>query len=73
MRPRICRRVGFCRNFFNFVPQGVKNFDEIILTIDEAEAIKLIDFENMEQAKAAKKMKVSQPTLSRILKSARKK
>ncbi len=32
-----------------------------------------LDYENVGQSKVAKKMKISQPTLSRILKSARKK
>ena len=46
---------------------------ETILTFPELEAIRLIDLEEMEQEKAAKKMKISQPTLSRLLNSARKK
>jgi len=72
-RPFRQRRIGFAGNFFNFVPRGIANFEEIILAVDEAEAIRLIDLEEMEQSKAAKKMKISQPTLSRILKSARNK
>jgi len=72
-RPFRRRRVGFSTNFFNFVPRGIRNFDEVILAVDEAEAIKLIDIEEMEQEKAAKKMQISQPTFSRILKTARKK
>lgn len=46
---------------------------ETILSFDELEAIRLIDHEEMEQDKAGKKMKISQPTLSRLLKSGRKK
>ena len=71
-RPRRLRRIA-SSNFFNFVPRGMRKFDESTLTVDEAESIRLIDFEDMEQEKAAKKMNVSQPTFSRILKSARKK
>ncbi|PIQ98493.1 MAG: hypothetical protein COV64_01000, partial [Candidatus Nealsonbacteria bacterium CG11_big_fil_rev_8_21_14_0_20_39_9] len=40
---------------------------------DELEALRLCDLENLEQTEAAKKMKVSQSTLQRILTSAHKK
>ena len=70
-RPRICRRIGFNKKFFSFVPRGIKNFEESVLSLDEFEAIRLVDMEGFEQAKAAKKMGISQPTLSRILKIAR--
>jgi uncharacterized protein len=46
---------------------------EVILTLEEHEVVRLIDLENIEQSKAGEMMKISQPTLSRILKSARKK
>lgn len=43
------------------------------LTMEEFEAVRLIDAESMPQKEAAALMKISQPTISRILKSARKK
>lgn len=75
VRPRIARRIFFEPNTTYFKPAGIRiaNLDETILTFEEVEAIRLIDYENMEQGKAAKQMKISQPTLSRILISARKK
>lgn len=51
----------------------MKNLKEETLTFTETEAIRLIDLEEESQEKAAKKMKISQPTLSRLLKSGRKK
>ncbi len=45
---------------------------EAILTVDEFEAIRLKDFEGLDQEPAAKKMNISQPTFNRLLKSARK-
>jgi predicted DNA-binding protein (UPF0251 family) len=51
----------------------VASLDETILTFTEVEVIRLIDYEELGQEKVAKQMKISQPTLSRILKSARKK
>ena len=51
----------------------LRELEENILSIDEFEAIRLIDLEEIPQEKASEKMEISQPTLSRILKSARKK
>ncbi len=74
-RPRRIRRIFFKPDVNYFKPIGIpiKNLEENILTRDELEAIRLIDLEKTEQKKVSKKMKVSQPTLSRILDSARKK
>ena len=75
MRPRICRRIGFKSNVTYFKPAGVRmiNLEETVLSFDELEAIRLVDLEEIEQGEAGKKMDISQPTLSRLLKSARKK
>jgi len=45
------------------------SLEDVNLNPDEFEAIRLID----SQEQAARRMQISQPTLSRILKSARKK
>jgi len=47
--------------------------EEVELGVDELEAIRLCDYKNLEQTEAAKRMKISQSTLQRILTSARKK
>jgi predicted DNA-binding protein (UPF0251 family) len=47
--------------------------DEVVLTMDEFEAVRLKDYEDMEQTQAAKKMGISQPTFQRLYESARKK
>ena len=74
-RPRRIRRIHFNPHIHHFKPIGIsiKTIQESILTKEELEAIRLIDYEHIEQSKAGKKMQISQPTLSRILKSARKK
>jgi len=46
---------------------------QITLTVDELEAIRLTDLEGLYQAPAAKKMNISRQTLGRILESAHKK
>ena len=75
VRPRRCRRIFSNPRITHFKPAGVflRDMEDSILTRDELEAIRLIDFEKVGQIKAGKEMKVSQPTLSRILKSAREK
>lgn len=74
-RPRICRRIFFNPKITHFKPAGasLRHLQEIVLTKDEVEAVRLIDLEQEEQKKSAKQMKISQPTLSRLLMSARKK
>ncbi len=74
-RPRRIRRITFQPEVTYFKPAGIPmaQLKETILSFDELEAIRLIDSKGSEQSKAGEKMKISQPTLSRLLKSARKK
>ena len=74
-RPRLRRRIRGRPNSNYFKPQGIRmiELEEISLSLDEFEAIRLIDLEEIPQEQAAQKMQISQPTLSRILKSGRKK
>ncbi|MBU4501077.1 MAG: DUF134 domain-containing protein [Nanoarchaeota archaeon] len=74
-RPRLCRRIMQEPGVIYFKPAGIRMVDlkEINLTLDELEAIRLKDFLNLEQTESAEKMHISQPTLHRLLQSARKK
>ncbi len=58
-----------------FKPAGVslRALEEISLRADELEAIRLKDFEGLDQEQSAKKMQISQPTFHRTLLSARQK
>jgi len=47
--------------------------DEVILSLEEYEAIRLKDLEGMEQEEAARKMGISQPTFHRLVLGARRK
>ena len=47
--------------------------EEVILHVDEFEAVRLKDLGGFEQSECAKKMKISQPTFNRLIVSARKK
>lgn len=58
-----------------FKPIGipVTELEEIVMTLDEFEALRLADLEGLYQEQAAEKMKISRPTFSRIIDSARRK
>jgi predicted DNA-binding protein (UPF0251 family)/predicted Fe-Mo cluster-binding NifX family protein len=72
-RPSKCRRVEFLPNMTYFKPAGVplKNLEEVSMSVEEAEAIRLKDLEGLEQEQGAEKMNISRPTYQRILASAR--
>jgi predicted DNA-binding protein (UPF0251 family) len=75
VRPLKPRRVLFDPDVVYFKPRAVplSMLKEVELSIDEMEALRLCDYKNLEQTEAAKKMKISQSTLQRILTLARKK
>jgi len=70
VRKKKPRQVNFMPEVTYFKPRGIplSILKEVSLTIDELEAIRLTDLEGLEQIAAAKKMKISQSTLQRILK-----
>lgn len=74
-RPKLCRRVRFSPNVTYFKPQGIplRQLEEVILPVDEYEAVRLKDLEGLQQEECAKKMNISQPTFHRLILSARKK
>jgi predicted DNA-binding protein (UPF0251 family) len=49
----------------------MRDLREVILTKEEMEALKLKDFDKLDQARSAEKMRTSQSTFQRILSSAR--
>ncbi len=75
--PRPCRKrwIEFCPGVEYFKPAGVplREIQEVVLSPDEVEALRLADLEEQYQEQAAAHMKVSRPTFSRIVQSARKK
>jgi uncharacterized protein len=75
VRPRIPRKLSFEPGVTYFKPAGVplKELEEVTLSFEEIESLKLKDFEELEETVAAKKMNISQPTFNRTIKSARKK
>jgi predicted DNA-binding protein (UPF0251 family) len=75
--PRPCKKRyvdgNLNSNYFKPIGIPLSKLEENIISRDEFEAIKLIYDEDLDQEKASEKMKISQPTFSRILKSGIKK
>ncbi|MBN1501324.1 MAG: DUF134 domain-containing protein [Spirochaetes bacterium] len=71
-RPKCCRKIGCMPENSIFIPQGCESnsYNEIILSLDEFEALKLADFKKMYQQEAAAAMGVSRQTFGRIIESA---
>jgi len=74
-RPHKCRRIFSNPEVVYFKPAGImmQNLDEVVLTLDEFEAIRLADYEGLYQEKAAEQMNVSRQTFGNIINSAHKK
>lgn len=72
-RPTKWRRVAFMPETAYFRPSGVplRTLDEVLLTVEESEAIRLKDLEGLQQEECAQRMKISRPTFHRVLGSAR--
>ena len=74
-RRQLWRRVSTIPAVTYFKPAGlpVIELKEVQLLVEEAEAIRLKDFEGLEQEECAGKMNISRSTFSRLLNSARQK
>jgi predicted DNA-binding protein (UPF0251 family) len=74
-RPTKWRRVASLPEVTYFKPRGVqlKFLEEVRVSVEEAEAIRLKDLEGLEQEQCAERMKISRPTFQRVLVSARQK
>lgn len=70
-----CRRVSFLPGITYFKPAGIplRALEEVCLSVEEAEAIRLKDIEDLDQEQSAAEMNISRTTYQRVLESARKK
>jgi len=72
-RPKKYRIVRKDPRISQFSPRGKPGRpDEVNLTMDQFEAIRLAEYQGMSQKEAARSMHISQQTFSRILKAGRK-
>ena len=74
-RPIKPRKLLLPHKEISFIPEKADKVRNDIITLlsEEYEVIKLVDYENMNHLQAAKMMKISRPTLTRIYQRARKK
>ena len=74
VRPQKHRRVAFNPEISYFKPRGIPMFDleEVRLTVDQREAIRLSDLMGMSHEEAGQRMGVSRATFGRIVQRARK-
>lgn len=74
-RPTRCRRVEFFPEDTYFIPWGKPKCEikEVVLKVEELEAMRLKDIEGLTQEECAEKMQVSRQTFQNIIDDARKK
>jgi uncharacterized protein len=72
-RPKCCRHIGAVPGRTCFQPEGALSSEEMLLTLDEYEAIRLADLEGLYQEQAASRMSVSRQTFGRIIEEAHRK
>jgi uncharacterized protein len=74
-RPKQCRRVCLSPDCTYFKPAGAptSTLEEVVLAVDELEAMRLVDLDGLYYEQAAERMGVSRRTFGRIIDSARKK
>ena len=72
-RPPCCRRIQGVPEIAAFKPAGIPacDLEDVVLTLDELEAIRLADQEGLYHQDAAARMEVSRATFGRVLASAR--
>lgn len=71
-RPKLNRCINFDPKVTYFKPQGVpmRYLDTVELSMEEIEALRLKNVEQLDQGECASKMNTSQSTFQRILSSA---
>ena len=70
-RPKKTRMVSAYPTIVAFVPEGLAIRGEVFMSVEKLEAIRLSDFEHLDQETAALMMGVSRHTFGRILNNAR--
>ena len=72
-RPKLDRKIARPPLMMGDKPFGIsrRELSELYLHFDEFEALRLLDYQGMTQAQAARVMNVSRPTLTRIYEKAR--
>jgi predicted DNA-binding protein (UPF0251 family) len=74
-RPKCPRQIKNLPDVAYYKPRAIpiSQLEEVVLTYDEYETIRLADLDGLYQEDAAAKMKISRPTFGRIIEAAHKK
>ena len=72
-RPRRSRRICMEPAYDGFSPLGIPCKEEVVLTLDEYEVIRLVDLEKLTHEQCARQMDISRTTVTEIYESAREK
>jgi uncharacterized protein len=74
-RPKCLRNICGIPDKNYYKPRGIPTVDleEVVLNLDEYEAIRLADYEQLYQEEAAARMNISRQTFGRIIEAAHKK
>lgn len=70
-RPKRCRRVCTEPQFVCFSPDGVRQPESVVLSVDEYEVIRLVDYEKKSHEQCAVAMDISRTTVTEIYEKAR--
>lgn len=70
-RPARCRRICFEPEYDSFAPCGREGAERVLLTVDEFEAVRLIDHEKRTHEQCARQMGVSRTTVTEMYERAR--
>ena len=72
-RPHRCRRIEQLPVYRSFSPDDVSAAESVQMTVDEFEALRLLDSEGLTQEACAARMNIARTTVTAIYDSARKK
>lgn len=70
-RPVRCRRICFEPKYSSFSPCGTESTGQVLLTVDEFEAVRLIDHEKRTHEQCARQMGISRTTVTEMYERAR--
>ncbi len=70
-RPSRCRRICLEPEYDSFAPCGKESAEPVLLTVDEFETIRLIDYERQTHEQCARQMGVSRTTVTEMYERAR--
>lgn len=70
-RPQRCRRICREPDYDCFCPNGIASKEAVIISVDEYEVIRLIDYEKKTHVQCAMQMNISRTTVTEIYEAAR--